>query len=110
MRVTEDLPRREDANCTIVSKLKHLAPGRGVFEPHGCPADDNAVVEDHAFVGSMVTLRGQARVGGRAVITDGVNLRDESYVGGSTYLRGPIVVEGKCRVVNQTLRSRFVIH
>lgn len=71
---------------------------------------DNTVVEDHAFVGSMVTLRGKARAGGRAVITDGVILRDESYVGGSTYLRGPIVVEGKCRIVDQTLHGRFVIH
>lgn len=70
----------------------------------------NAIAEDDAYVGSMVTLRDHARVGGHAVVKGGVNLRDESYVGGASHLSGPLVMQGKCRVVDQTIHGRFVIY
>lgn len=97
-----------------VSPHAHVAKGARVKDhavvASGARLFGESVAEDHALVGSMVTLRDQAHVGGRAVVCDGVVLREECYVGGASYLRGPIVVEGRGRVVDQVLQGRFVIH
>jgi UDP-3-O-[3-hydroxymyristoyl] glucosamine N-acyltransferase len=67
-----------------------------------------SIVEDDAFIGPLVTLRENARIGGSAILTMGTIVRGDAYVGGTSVITG-CKIEGRARVIDVTLSGAYTL-